>query len=224
MKKILRRKPIFEVSFDESQIFIRRDVKFKNTGESSPLRTQININNLHTAYLTKNPGRKILEISSKSESELGRSLSAFNLMINDEGQQRSMEVSYQASKVFENGGPFIDLLNNSSVWAKSDKRLKQSGKVISYLYKNKSFPIEPKTYFFNWLYVKTLASDFNKHLADQIIAYDAFTDIFYVPNKTTNCQAEAAAIYVSLRNKNLLESALKDEQSFLDIVYKQCIN
>ena len=49
--------------------------------------------------------------------------------------------------------------------------------------------------------------------------YDAFTDIAFNPQKSINCQAEAAAIYVSLKKQGLLEEALKDKENFRKIVY-----
>ena len=58
-------------------------------------------------------------------------------------------------------------------------------------------------------------------LAEQILEYDAFTDIVFNPKRSINCQAEAAAIYVSLQKQNLLDEALKNKESFLDIVYSK---
>ena len=71
--------------------------------------------------------------------------------------------------------------------------------------------------FYNWLYINAL--NLNNDLADQVIEYDAFTDIVFNPQKSINCQAEAAAIYVSLRKQGLLTEALKDKDSFRRILY-----
>jgi hypothetical protein len=49
--------------------------------------------------------------------------------------------------------------------------------------------------------------------------YNAFTDIEFNPDKSINCQAEAAAIYVSLVNKNALKQALVSVDSFEKVVY-----
>ena len=49
--------------------------------------------------------------------------------------------------------------------------------------------------------------------------YDAFTDIAFNPQKSINCQAEAAAVYVSLKRQGLLEAALNNRADFLKIVY-----
>lgn len=49
--------------------------------------------------------------------------------------------------------------------------------------------------------------------------FDAFTDIEFNPQKSLNCQAEAVALFVALKKNNLLEKALKDKNSFRQIVY-----
>ena len=56
-------------------------------------------------------------------------------------------------------------------------------------------------------------------LSKQIIEYDAFTDIEFNPTRSINCQAQAAAIFVSLYRKGLLQEALLDIDSFERIVY-----
>ena len=58
-----------------------------------------------------------------------------------------------------------------------------------------------------------------KNLCEEILDYEAFTDIVFNPQKSLNCQAIAAAIYVSLRYQNLLKESLKSPQNFLNIVY-----
>lgn len=45
------------------------------------------------------------------------------------------------------------------------------------------------------------------------------TDIAFNPEKSINCQARAAAVYVSLREQGLLKKALENKETFLDIVY-----
>lgn len=79
------------------------------------------------------------------------------------------------------------------------------------------FETKPETYFYNWLYINAL--NLQKDLAVQVLGYDAFTDIEFNPKKSINCQAEAAAIFVSLTRQGLLEAALKDKEKFKEIVY-----
>lgn len=154
---------------------------------------------------------------------MGVKLSAFNLMIKTKsGKEFSVESAFQSSKVFENGGPYKDLLNVPSRVAKKDERLKSSGRIIGFSIDGKNFNAEPKTYFYNWLYVNTL--HLNRELAEKVIEYDAFTDIAFNPQKSINCQAEAAAIYVSLKKQGLLEEALKNKEMFREIVYPDYID
>lgn len=210
-------RPVFVVSLDK-RYCIRENVEFEFFNGFSDKQKKKSINSLHQAFLKNNADRKILEISSKSEDELGIKLSAFNLMIKTKnGKEFSVESAFQASKVFEKGGPYKDLLNVSSRSAKKDERLKNSGKITAFSINEMTFPTEPKTYFYNWLYINTL--NLYDELVEQLTNYNAFTDIAFNPEKSINCQAEAAAIYVSLHKQGLLQEALKDKDTFLDIVY-----
>lgn len=210
-------RPVFVVALDQKYC-VRENVKFEFFSGFSDKQRKKSVKSLHNEYLKKNSNRKILEISSKSESELGIRLSAFNLMIKTKnGKEFSVESAFQSSKVFEKGGPYKDLLNVSPRTAKKDERLKNSGKIIAFYIDGKTFTAEPKTYFYNWLYINTL--HLYDELTEQLIEYNAFTDIAFNPQKSINCQAEAAAIYVSLQKQGLLQEALKSKEAFLDIVY-----
>ena len=146
-------------------------------------------------------------------------LSAFNLKIKtNKGQEISVESAYQSSKVFEHGGPYTDLLYVDSRISKKDQRIKNGGNIVGFTFDGRDFEIEPKTFFYNWLYINTL--NLHKVLGDKLMEFDAFTDIEFNPKKSLNCQAEAAAIYVSLRKQNLLSIALRDKDSFKKVVYQ----
>lgn len=56
-----------------------------------------------------------------------------------------------------------------------------------------------------------------------MLAYDAFTDIEFNPKRSINCQAEAAAIFVSLSRQGLLRDALEAEDSFREIVFQEAV-
>lgn len=211
-------RPVFMVSFDKL-FFKKEDIQFKYFNGFSVKQKQKSIDSLHNEYLKKFNEHKILEISSKSDNELGVKLSAFNLKIRtNKGKEISVESAFQASKVFENGGPYTDLLYVDSRISKKDKRIRNSGNIVGFRFDGRNFEIEPKTFFYNWLYINTL--NLNKELGDRLIEFDAFTDIEFNPKKSLNCQAEAAAIYVSLRKQGLLNIALEDKESFKKIVYQ----
>lgn len=210
-------RPVFVMSLDK-RYCIRENVEFEFFSGFSDKQQRKSIQSLHQAYLKKHADKKVLEISSKSEDELGIRLSAFNLMIRTpNGKEFSVESAFQASKVFEKGGPYKDLLDVTSKQAKKDERLKNSGKIIKFFFNGLTFETEPKTYFYNWLYINTL--HLYGELTEQLIDYNAFTDIAFNPQKSINCQAEAATIYVSLQKQGLLQEALKSKDAFLDIVY-----
>ena len=212
-------RPVFVVSLD-NKFCIRENTDFEFFSGFSDKQKKRCICSLHKEYLKANNGKKVLEISSKSEDKLGVDLSAFNLMFKTKsGKEVSVESAFQAGKVFENGGPYTDLLDVSSKAAKKDERLKSSGRIISFCFDGIEFETEPKTYFYNWLYINAL--QLHDRYTEHMLGYDAFTDIEFNPQKSINCQAEAAAVYVSLRKQGLLEEALKNKDSFKEIVYMQ---
>ena len=213
----MAKRPVFVVS-ENVALMQKVDVDFTYYNGFSVAQKQRCIESLHKAFLQQQQGKRVLEISSKSKEALGVKLSAFNLTVKGKsGKPISVECMFQSSKVFEHGGPYTDLLYVTSREAKKDVRLKNSGKVIGFQFNGKKFSCEPKTMFYNWLYINTLAQ--NKELTSDLIKYDAFTDIEFNPQKSLNCQAEAVAIYVSLVRQGLLELALKNKDDFLRIVY-----
>ena len=92
----------------------------------APSQKKRNVAELHRAASVRGLG-PLLEISSKSELELGQKLSAFHLKIKIGDKQATVECVYQGSKVFEHGGPFVDLYWKTSREAKRDERLANLG-------------------------------------------------------------------------------------------------
>jgi hypothetical protein len=185
---------------------------------------QKSITSLHDAAHQEIPGiSNILEVSSKSENELGVSLSAFNLMINTLNFNRtfSVEQAFQSSKIFENGGPFVELLQKTSREAKKDPRLKNSGKLKGFKFCGVNWELEPQTAFYDWLYINALIKQ--SELARKVMSYSAFTDIEFNPEKSINCQAYSVALYVSLNKRNLLEASLTKE-SFINTIRGTIVN
>jgi len=184
----------------------------------SKTQKQKSIRSLHEKIRKLTGIDRVLEISSKSEDELGISLSAFNLMIvtKKRNMRFSVESAYQASKVFERGGPYIDLLTKSSRKAKKDVRLKYSGRLLKFVFFGQEWKLEPKTAFYDWLYLNAL--DENEDLSLQICKYSAFTDIEFNPKQSINCQAYSAALYVALSKRGLLRDALCSQESFLSVI------
>lgn len=178
---------------------------------------QISIQSLHQAAKRQLGIAAVLEISSKSRDPLGVQLSAFNLRLRlEDGRQVPVEVAYQASKLFERGGPYRDLMSGSSRDAKGDERLRTSGRLICFRFQNEEWPLEPQTAFYDWLYLRALQN--NTGLATQLPGFGAFTDIEFNPEKSINCQARSAALYVALVRHGRLEEALSSPEAFRQLL------
>lgn len=217
-------RPVFISTKSSSrEIVIKKEIEFEWFPGFAVSQKQKSIFSLHEQFKKGNSKYKVLEISSKSSDELGVKLSAFNLMIcTKAGKAFSVESAFQASKVFSEGGPYKDLLMKSSKEAKKDSRLSNSGTLKGFTYFSREFPLEPKTFFYNWLYINALS--LNKDLAEEVSRYNSFTDIEFNPKKSINCQAEAVALYLSLKNRNQLEESLKSITSFKKYAYPEYIN
>lgn len=206
-------RPIFTPNFSGFPFVETVDIEFKWYSGFAKSQMQKTIVSLHEAA-EKQGIAPILEISRKSASRLGVSLSAFILTLETpRGQKMSVECAYQGSKVFENGGPYHDLYSVSSRSAKTDERLRNSGELIAFNFCGEDFPIEPKTVFYDWLYITALCQK-KKDLMQQLESFLGFSDIVFNPNRSLNCQARAAALFVSLSKNGLI-----DEQIFEDKDY-----
>ena len=174
------------------------------------------IASLHEAA-TQLPGvEKVLDISSKSPVHLGVALSAFNLRITLGSMVTTVESAYQGSKVFHSGGPYEDILSAPPMQAKRDPRIREGGSMSSFRLMGEEWPLEPKSGFYDWLYITALCENIEN--AQQLLDYDAFTDIAFNPAKSINCQARAAALYVALVKSEQLDQTLESQASFLDVL------
>lgn len=183
-------------------------VDFTYNSGFAPSQKRKNIDAIHSAYTAANPGKRVLEISSKSTQPGGVELSAFNLKIfvPSLGKSVPVECAYQAGKVFRAGGPYTDLLDAKPKDAKRDERLKQSGDLVGFRFEGMDFPLLPVSFFYNYLYLRALSE--NEELAKVVLEYDAFTDVEFNPNKGLACQAKAAAIFAGLHRAGKLDGDL----------------
>lgn len=217
-------RPVFILN-NSAPYFRQIDIEFEYASGFALVQKQKNINNLHKEFLTLYPNHKILEVSTKSPDILGIQLSAFNLEFSINGQKYPIEILYQASKVYNSG------INNNIVLKMQPNEAKNFLKEINdkytlkeFIFNGISFPLEPKTYFYNWLYINALMR--NKKLIQEILdyGYNAFTDIEYNPKKSINCQAQALAIGISLiKNKQIFDlynNNFIDHIAFLNTVYQ----
>ena len=204
-------RPIFIPLRDNIGV-IEQDIEFDwHMGMSAEVRKR-SIRSLHQEA-KKQGFNKILEASSKSEQQIGIQLSAFFLK---NIKNYPVENLFQSSKVFENGGPYRDLLTVTPREAKKDNRLKESGKMTKFSFNNKDFPLEPKSLFYDWLYLNVLFSDRNSDLREELFNnhFDAFSDIEFNPNKSFSCQARTLALCVSLYENESVKDFIQDPIGF----------
>lgn len=208
-------RPVYIPKEDGLSFVTTKSIMFDWFAGFSVSQKQKSIKSLHFSIEQKLGISKTLEISSKSLESLGNALSSFNLKICTVKRRKlfSVECAYQASKVFEFGGPYLDILDKTSREAKTDPRLKSSGKLIGFRFYNVDWELEPKTAFYDWLYLNALRK--NLQLTENLANYSAFTDIEFNPMKSISCQARSAALYVSLEKRDLLNEALSSKENFL---------
>lgn len=209
-------RPVFAAS-QEAPFVNEHSIEFEYFPGFSHSQKHKSIRSLHLNYGTKFVGRSVLEISSKSSEELGIALSAFNLRVDSHGGERSVESLFQGSKVFEAGGPYTDLYDAQPLEAKRDLRLSNSGELVGFNFFGVEFPLEPLTFFYDWVYINALAK--KAKLAKLAVDYDSFTDIEFNPKRSVNCQARAVARYVGLERAGVMGQALGDPGSYLKYVY-----
>ena len=213
----MARRPVFVPDSDKPYVS-EVSLDFEYFPGSSIQQKQRSVASLHASYVARFPSSRVLEVSSKSERDIGVQLSAFNLMIEHPGRgSYSVECAFQASKVFLHGGPFVDLFNSSSRAAKTDRRLRESGELVGFRYLTDQFPLDPKTYFYDWLYASALCR--HDKLVEQVMVFDAFTDIEHNPERAINCQARTVAKVVGLARAGLLADALQSPRAFLELGY-----
>jgi len=171
---------------------------------------------LHHSILQLHPGSHILEVSTKSREKIGVAASAFNLRVGG----NLLESVFQSSKVFAGVGAFKEAANMGAKEARDYVKEKSAGHaLVGFSYAGNDFPLEPKSFFYDWLYVNALVqSELN---LEDYLAYDTFTDIEFNEKKQINCQARSMAIMVSLKRKGLLTQALANPSTFRRFVYRK---
>lgn len=217
-------RPIFMPSTSGKLLVVTHHINFDWFPGMAKVQAQKSIMSLHRNAIAQVGVSRVLEISSKSLDALGVALSAFNLMIRTpKGREYSLECAYQSAKVFENGGPFLDLREMRSIDAKRDPRLSQNGRLIKFRIYGTDWDLLPRTAFYDWLYINAL----HKHpdLVEQVLTYRAFSDIAFNPERSINCQAYAAALYVSLHERGLLTpDVLSDKEKYLSVIATGAVN
>jgi hypothetical protein len=205
-------RPVFKVSKDESKLVSTVLVEFE-WAQGRPVDTwALNSISLRNAALAAGVAESILEISTKSDTDLGKSLSPFSLMVG----KHNLEALYHSSKVFENTGPFPDIKEMEGHESKSDPRLKSSGALTHFEWRGQQIELDQYPGFFNWIYHNALVV--NKELARAALKYRGYTDICFNPDKGSACQAFAMAQFKSLAMKRLVEPRPMPYSEYRDLL------
>jgi len=211
-------RPVFIPTGKPRRLVEEVTVAFEWAPGFSPAQKKKNVAALHQAAERQEGLRPLLEVSTKSGARLGMRLSAFNLKIKPGAGDCgaiSLEAAYQGSKVFANGGgPYKDIYKKCARDAKTDPRIRESGELNAFDYFGEAWPSEPKTAFYDWLYVSALMPH-QANLREELCRYAGFTDIEFNPKKSINCQARACALFVSLLKLGLLEDAMHSRDHFI---------
>ena len=218
----MAKRPIFISNTSTEKYITEVEVEFEFYNGFSLDQKQKSIKSLHEAAKS-NGINDLLEVSTKSPNELGNLLSAFNLSFLDKNNKIVyLESIFQGSKVFENDdGPHKDLYRLFPQDVKKDTRIDRSKKITKFEYEGQVWESEPKTAFYDWIYLNALKFNIdnsNNPIYKKILNFSAFTDIEFNPKKSINCQARSCALFVSLYKKDKLEIALESKESFLDII------
>jgi hypothetical protein len=209
-------RPIFVPSPDGPELV--REINFPivwNPG-FAPIQKKKNIKALHDAAALAGY-TPLLEISTKSDEKVGQHLSAFHLKVHSHHLgEIQLECAFQGSKVFEKGGPYTDLYEVDARAAKRDPRLQESGSLVGFRFDGLFFPLEPKTAFYDWLYLNAIFP--HREWLKRLDRYAGFTDIEFNPGKSINCQARSCALFVTLMKKGALEYAVSSSESFIKLL------
>lgn len=205
-------RPVFVPLASGKQLVSEVPVAFKWHPGMAPSQKRKNVEELHRAAEARGLFH-LLEISSKSDREIGRRLSAFHQKVRlQSGERIPLECAFQGSKVFENCGPFTDLFFVDPRDAKRDPRLKDSGPMTKFSFEGRDFPLSPKSAFYDWLYANAILPE--REWLKRLDKIDGFTDIEFNPEKSINSQARSCAFFIALEKRHALDEAMSSFESF----------
>lgn len=192
-------------------------VEYKASRSLGEAKTRKDGQALHDAYRNQyNANAHILEISRMAEGPgclLSTKYARMEYLFRTPYKRKRnvyIETVYHGSKCFESGGPFEDLISSfkTPYSARTDYRLKTSGKLKNFHYDEITYPSYPaESAFFDWLYLRALQGNSDIcNMASQLFEYDAFTDMDFNPvtQKCIVCPARVAAMYVGMTKAGVL--------------------
>ena len=209
-------RPVFIPAPDKSRLVEERDIEFHWHKGMAPSQKKKNVAELHQSAAQRGLS-PLLEVSTKSDELLGQRLSAFNLKVElDNGTTIPLESAFQGSKVFERGGPYHDIYGLDGRSAKRDDRIASSGPLVGFNFEGLELGLEPKTAFYDWLYLRSIYP--HREFLKRLQKYKGFTDIEFNPERSINCQARSCATFVALDLLDLLDDAMRSTNRFIELL------
>ncbi|MGE6699111.1 DarT1-associated NADAR antitoxin family protein [Hyphomonas sp. NPDC076900] len=201
-------RPVFLPIEKKGPLFREVSIEFDWHKGMAPSQKRKNVVELHVAAQAVGIS-PILEVSTKSDLELGRRLSAFRLDVELHGIRSKIECVYQASKVFEKGGPFPELVEVEPIIAKRFFKEKSLGLITHFEFRGVRYKNRPFHAYYDWLFVRAL-SPHQEFLKKTLAEFEGYSDIEFNPSKSINTQARSVAIFHSLLSRGDLSKAQDD--------------
>lgn len=205
-------RPIFIPGDHKGPLFRELSVQFRWHSGMAPVQKKRSVTELHQE--AKMLGCKnVLEVSTKSELEIGRRLSAFVLDVELSGITSKIECVYQGSKVFQKAGPFNNLVECRPIDAKRYFKDKDFGLITHFEFFGQTYENLPFHAFYDWLFLRAL-SPHKAFLEDNLNRFDAYSDIEFNPSRSINTQARSMAIISSLLGRRQFKRCVEDFDYF----------
>ena len=219
----MAKRPVF-VPDPGGVLVAEHEVRFEWHGGFALAQKRRNVDSLHRAVAAQGMAGSLLEVSSRSDHPLGRHLSAFNLEVplRALGRLIPLESAFQGSKVFEASG------HQPAIYSMAGRDAKRAARayddagelLVEFNFEGESWPLEPKTAFYDWLYLRALlefSADW-RALADELAEFAGFTDLEFNPKRSFNCQARSCALFVALAAIGDVQEFTQGRDAFLTLL------
>lgn len=219
MRRAWATRPVFMPGNDQGPAVHAHLVRFEWFPGLALAQRQRCIFSLHQGAAARIEGlERILEVSTRSRLALGRRLSAFNLALILPGFGAvTVENAYQCAKVYDDAGPFPELLDQPPAHARKALAAHTDKPLRGFRLLEQACPVQPTTLFYDWLYARALCRQ--PALLRAASRFQAFTDIAFNPARSSACQAMALARVLWLFQRDRLASAMACPQAFRDLAH-----
>ena len=191
----MAQRPVFEARTEGSTFVKYHSVQFRwnaqrDEGDSI---ADTFISRAHHRF--SNP---VLDLSSSSNHELAKKVSAHQLTLNVNGKDEKVLSLFDQSRL-------------ALPESQAGEKFKIQDK--AYEYEGEFWPSWPRSALYDYLCVQALVQ--HEDLHDQLLTYQFFADLRDVRPEQRINHAGSVALFVSLKSRGLLHTALASQQNFL---------